>query len=583
MGVVVSVNVGLPRDVAWRGKIVHTGIWKEPVAGRVIAGRLNLAGDGQGDLAGHGGEQRAVMVYQLDSYRYWARHLGRADLTPGIFGENFTVEGLADDEVCIGDRYRIGNAVFEVTQPRVTCYRVGLRLDTPEMPALLVSHRRPGFYFRVIEEGDVGAGDRIDKVADGPERMTVAEIDALLYSSAHPRDALQRAVRISALAPGWQRSMRSLLAADGDTGNAGLTALPTAPLSWLGFRFLKVVASSLEAADIRSFELASEDGATLPPALPGQYVAVKLHETPDAPAVVRNYSLCGAPGASTYRIAVKKEGLASGLLHDAVRPGDRLEVSAPRGVFTLERGVKPVVLLSAGVGMTPVLAMLHAMAASDAAAPRDVWWFHSARDGGHHAFAGLTRGLVASLHHGHHWIQYSRPGRDDRSGVDFDRTGRLSVSLLQELGVPQDADFYLCGPAQFLTDLRVGLQSWEIAPSSIHSEAFGAVSARTPGIRGADAQPPHPPDGPKGVGPLVTFARSGLAVPWDSRFDSLLEFAEACSVPVRWACRTGVCHNCESGLIDGQLRYAPEPLDPPARGNLLVCCAVPISAVSLDL
>jgi MOSC domain-containing protein YiiM/ferredoxin-NADP reductase len=583
MAVVVSVNVGLPRDVAWRGKIVHTGIWKEPVAGRVFAGRLNLVGDGQGDLAGHGGEQRAVMVYQLGSYRYWAEHLGRTDLTPGIFGENFTVEGLADDEVCIGDRYRIGNAVFEVTQPRVTCYRLGLRLDNPEMPALVVSHRRPGFYFRVIEEGDVGAGDRIEKLAEGPERVTVAEIDALLYSSAHPPEALQRALRVPALSPGWQRSMRSLLTAAGSSGNAGLTAQPSAPLAWPGFRSLKVAAARLESADIRSFELASEDGAALPPALPGQYIAVKLHPSPNAPAIVRNYSLCGAPGASIYRIAVKKDGLASGFLHDAVRAGDRLEVAAPRGVFTLGPGVKPVVLLSAGVGATPVLAMLHAAAASDAATPREVWWLHAARDGGHHAFAGLTRELVASLRHGHHWILYSRPGREDRPGVDYDRSGRLSAALLQELGVPQAADFYLCGPAQFLTDLRADLQSWGVAPSGIHSETFGAVAARTPGIRAADAPPPHPPDGPKGVGPIVTFARSGLAVPWDSRFDNLLEFAEACAVPVRWACRTGVCHNCESGLIEGQLRYAPEPLDPPANGNLLLCCAAPISAVSLDL
>src|SRR5438046_528374 len=121
MASVVSVNVGLPRDVSWRGRTVRTAIWKQPVAGRVFAGRLNLAGDGQADRAGHGGEQRAVMVYQPDSYRYWSRVLGRDDLVPGLFGENLTVDGLADDAVCIGDRFRIGGAIVEVTQPRVTC------------------------------------------------------------------------------------------------------------------------------------------------------------------------------------------------------------------------------------------------------------------------------------------------------------------------------------------------------------------------------------------------------------------------------------------------------------------------------
>lgn len=184
----LSVNVGLPRDINWHSEIVHTGIWKEPVQGRRMVRRLNVEGDGQGDLAGHGGEQRAVFVYQIDSYRYWERNLGRSNFTFGQFGENFIVEGLSDDEVCIGDRYRVGGALFEVTQPRVTCYRVGIRMNEPQMAGLLVSHHRPGFYFRVLEEGEVGAGDEIAKVSDGPERVTVAEIDALLYLPGHPRD-----------------------------------------------------------------------------------------------------------------------------------------------------------------------------------------------------------------------------------------------------------------------------------------------------------------------------------------------------------------------------------------------------------
>ena len=162
-GAIVSVNVGLPRDVAWQGRTVRTGVWKTPVAGRIFARRLNLEGDGQGDLRGHGGEQRAIMVYQLDSYRYWAKYLGRSDLVAGNFGENLTVEGLTDNEVCIGDRFRIGNAVVEVSQPRDTCYRVGIRLNHPEIAALLVAHHRPGFYFRIIQEGEIGAGDRIDR------------------------------------------------------------------------------------------------------------------------------------------------------------------------------------------------------------------------------------------------------------------------------------------------------------------------------------------------------------------------------------------------------------------------------------
>ena len=154
MAQLLSVNVGLPRDISWRGMTVHTGIWKTSVEGRRRVTRLTIEGDGQGDLTGHGGVHRAVFVYQIESYRYWQDSLQRADFVYGQFGENFTVEGLPDESVCIGDRYEIGSAVFEVSAPRVTCYRVGIRMNEPRMAALLTSSGRPGFYFRVIKEGD---------------------------------------------------------------------------------------------------------------------------------------------------------------------------------------------------------------------------------------------------------------------------------------------------------------------------------------------------------------------------------------------------------------------------------------------
>src|ERR1700741_1195232 len=171
MARLLSVNLGLPRDIEWQGKTVHTAVWKTPVQGRRMTRRLNIDGDGQGDLAGHGGEHRAVFVYQIDSYRYWQDRLGRKDFAYGQFGEDFTVDGLSDQTVCIGDRYRIGGVLFGGAQPRVTCYRVGIRMNEPQMAALLVAQGRPGFYFRVLREGEVGAGDEIEQVAAGPERM----------------------------------------------------------------------------------------------------------------------------------------------------------------------------------------------------------------------------------------------------------------------------------------------------------------------------------------------------------------------------------------------------------------------------
>src|SRR6185369_753948 len=225
MARLLSVNVGLPRDIEWKGRTVHTAVWKSPVHGRCRVRRLNLDGDAQGDLAGHGGEQRAIFVYQIDSYRYWQDQLKRNDFIDGQFGENFTIEGLPDDVVCIGDRYQIGTALFEVTQPRVTCYRVGIRMNEPRMPALLTSSGRPGFYMRVLQEGEVGAGDEIVKVGGAEERMTVAEINSLLYSAHHPRERLEHALRIQALSSGWRSSFEALLQSQtsgGGSGNAGL-------------------------------------------------------------------------------------------------------------------------------------------------------------------------------------------------------------------------------------------------------------------------------------------------------------------------------------------------------------------------
>ncbi len=379
----LSVNVGLPRDIAWKGRTVHTGIWKTPVGGRCRVGRLNLDGDGQGDLAGHGGEQRAIFVYQIESYRYWQDQLKRIDFVYGQFGENFTIEGLPDDAVCIGDRYQIGSALFEITQPRVTCYRVGIRMNEPRMPALLTSSGRPGFYFRVLQEGEVGAGDEIVKVGETKERMTVAEINALLYSPNHPRDRLERALRIAALSPGWRSSFEALLqsqaTAEG-SGNAGLApaaaAHPVAP----GFRRLAVAAIDHECADVLSLTMQSLDGQPLPTALPGQYVVLRLPRTPGDTPLFRSYSLSGPASTERYRISVKIEpnGAAGFYLREHVRVGDALDVSSPRGSFIPQPGERPVVLLSAGIGATPVLAMLHALAA--VRSTRRVLWLYAARD-----------------------------------------------------------------------------------------------------------------------------------------------------------------------------------------------------------
>jgi ferredoxin-NADP reductase/MOSC domain-containing protein YiiM len=586
-GRLLSVNVGLPQDVSWHGQTVHTAVWKRPVDGPQQVRRLNIDGDGQGDLAGHGGEHRAVFAYQIESYQYWQGQLGRGDFEYGQFGENFTITGLADDQVCIGDRYQIGEALFEVTQPRVTCYRVGIRMNEPRMPSLLVSHHRPGFYFRVLREGAVQAGDDIVQVAAGPEAMTVAEVDGLLYLPGHSRDRVLAALRIPALPDGWKASFQALTEqTETADGNAGLTTVSPPP-AWPGFRPLAVTGVDRESDSVVSVRLADPDGTALPAPAAGQFLTLRLNVVSGARPLLRSYSLSGAPDAGSYRISVKREahGEGSRFVHTKVRPGDLLEAAAPRGTFVLQPGDRPVLLISAGVGATPVLAMLHALASgcSGDGPGREVWWLHGARSRTEEPFAEESRSLLAALARGHRYVCYSRPGPDDVPGRDYQTAGRLSESVLARLGLPGDADAYICGPTPFMAEMTAALGNLGIDRARVHTEIFGAAPSSTPGIAATATRPPHLPDGVPGDGPEVAFARSGLTVHWGPGYGSLLELAEACDVPVRWSCRAGVCHTCETDLLSGTVGYAPDPVDEPADGSVLICCSQPSGDLVLDL
>jgi ferredoxin-NADP reductase/MOSC domain-containing protein YiiM len=577
----LSVNVGQPREVDWRGRKVLTSIWKSEVGDRRWVSRLNVAGDAQADLVAHGGEHRAVYVYDVSAYRYWEGELGRDDFVNGQFGENFTVQGLPDDEVCVGDRYRIGGALFEVTQPRVTCYKVGLRIGEPRMPALLYAHGRPGFYLRVLEEGEVGARDEIERVAVGPESMTVREVSALLYLPGQTVRRLERAIAIPALSEGWRHSFGALLeqAEQGASGNRGLAPPSSGPPAWTGLRPFRVADVVRESRSIASFVLEPVDGEPLPAFRPGQFLTVRVHPAGTPRALLRSFSLSLAPDARRYRLSIKREpeGVVSPYMHDHVERGDVIDVGAPRGMFTLDPagGEEPVVLLSAGVGATPVLAMLESLTA--AGSKREVWWIHGARNRAEHAFADEARRSLAVLPGARSHIRYSRPAASDVPGRDYDAEGHVTPEVLQDLDVPLAGDYYLCGPTAWMRDLSAGLLTSGVAPQRIHTEIFG--SEPLVGAKHA----PHPPPGEPRSGPEVAFTTSGLTVRWDPAFASLLELAEACDVPVAWSCRTGVCHTCECGLVDGQVTYLPDPLEPPEDGRALICCSQPTSDVALEL
>ncbi len=577
----VSVNVGMPKDVPWQGNTVHTGVFKYPAAGPQLVRRLNIDGDGQGDLAGHGGEQRAVLVYQLASYQHWQRHFGWGNFSYGQFGENLTVDGMTDDQVCIGDRYRIGEAEFEVSQPRVTCYRVGMRLGQPELPALLVSHHRPGFYMRVIKEGHIQAGDAIVKTSSGPEALSVADTDALLYLPHRDLGKLRAALRIPALSPGWQGSFRELVAAAEGDGTVGTSPRGGQP-AWPAFRELRVSDVVRESDGVSSIYLASADGTALPAARAGQYLALRIKDQ-GPQALVRSYSLSSAPDAGNYRISVKQEpdGVVSSYLNRDLHPGAILDVAAPRGDFLLDDGDGPILLVSAGIGVTPVLSMLHQLSA--ARSDRDICWLYGARGPREHPFAAEAHDLLAALPHSREHVFYSAATAVERHRAHA-RSGRITQDALARLDIPAGASAYICGPASFMADMRDSLTALGVAPSAIHTELFGALPAVNPGLTGQSLRPPHQPAAPPGTGPLVTFARSGIATPFATiGRGSVLDLADACDVPTRWSCRTGVCHTCITPLLSGDITYSPDPLEPPDDAQVLICCARPATDIVLDM
>jgi ferredoxin-NADP reductase len=364
-------------------------------------------------------------------------------------------------------------------------------------------------------------------------------------------------------------------------GNPGLADEEQAP-AWSGFRQMRVATIHTESESVTSFLLSSIDGQPLPHFQAGQFVVLRLLFEQGKSPVLRSYSLSDLPAADHFRISVKNElnGIGSSFLCNRAREGDLLDVSAPRGNFILRPGQSPVVLLSAGVGATPVMSMLHALAAERS--QRELWWIYGTRNRGDHPFAEESRSLLKQLSSGRGYIMYSRPAAIEQVGADFDAPGHIDTALLERIGVSRDSDFYLCGPSSFLQNMRDGLRKWGVLAENVHTEIFGALEAITPGMAQV-VHTPHLPQGAPGPGPPVSFARSGITAAWDPKFGSLLELAEACDVPVRWSCRTGVCHTCMTGVIGGSIVYNPEPLERPAPGNVLVCCSQPNEGVTLDL
>ncbi len=582
MAKLLSVNVSLPKEIVAKGKTVRTGIFKEPVHGRVGVKTLNVDGDGQADLVGHGGEFRAVYIYSFDNYAYWERELGRADFKMGQFGENFTVEGMQDGDVHVGDIFRIGTALFEVTQPRVPCYKLAFKMGVEGFYNKILESGRLGFYFRVLEEGEVGAGDTIERVKGDPIGMTIVEVNKLMYFDKDNLDGFRKTLDVKALSPGWRVTFEGRIA-----------KAKTSAVTQEKYRTFVVDRKEPESGIITSFYLVPEDGKPLAPFLPGQFLPLKLDIPGQFKPVLRTYSLSDSPGKNYYRLTIKREpappdrpdvypGVSSTYFHDSVKKGSKLLAKSPRGRFTLDpNNETPVVLLSAGVGLTPMISMLNAIVESGSKRP--TWFIHGSRNKRVHAMSENVRRVAAEHENVRAHIRYSEPLPEEKVGRDYDDKGHVNIELLKRLLPGKDLDFYLCGPAPFMKSMFNGLHDWGIHQVRIHYEFFGPASVLG-GDRAKVSTPKRAAEATECCGEIeVAFSKSGVKANWNPSFESILDLAEANGLSPDYSCRSGICHTCICKIEEGEVEYVLEPLDPPDLGSVLICCSRPKTNIVVEV
>jgi ferredoxin-NADP reductase/MOSC domain-containing protein YiiM len=578
---VVSVNVGLPRTVEWRGRAVSTAIFKEPVAHRIILRSLNFDGDRQADLSVHGGRNKAVYLYPMEHYAFWRREYPDMALPWGMFGENLTIEGLLEDAVNVGDRLRIGSSEVIVTQPRLPCYKLGLRFGRDDVIKRFLKSGRTGFYCAVLKEGGVEAGDPITFVERSADVLPVPEITRLYARDKTDVAALARVVSVAALPDDWRDYFKEQLSRVSARPQASDAAAP-AP-SWSGFRPFTLKDKVRENDTVASFYLVPEDGQPLPSYAPGQYLTVRPRLPDGARHPIRSYSLSDAPNAEHYRITIKRigpragepqaaNGLVSSYFHERLAVGDRLDVKAPAGNFTIdpEAHDRPLVLVGGGIGLTPLLSMLQSIVVEGSS--RETWLFHGIRDEREQIMTTQLEEIAGRHPNVHLHFFYSRPARvREGPGVHI---GHIDVVTIRRLLLPSNEyHFYVCGPPAMMDALTQGLDAWGVPAERVHFEAFGPATVKR-AVRGPATQPD--------CGIDVTFARSGVSALWNRCDAPLLELAEEHAVAIDFGCRAGSCGTCVTRVLSGAVRYLHAPNAPLAAGEALPCIAVPAAPLVLD-
>lgn len=567
----LQVSVGRPRTVRWHGERVSTGIFKAPVQGPVGVRFTNLEGDGQADRSVHGGWEKAVYAYPAEFYSSWRAERPELELPFGQFGENLTTEGLPDDTVCAGDRFRIGTAELIVTEPRLPCFKLGIKMGDDAFVAQFLARGLFGFYLAVVREGRLQAGDEIVTLERHPARFPVTDIARLYGRDREDVEGLRRAAALDVVPESWRRHFDAQMRRLERRHGTRLRPDPPAP-AWEGYRPLRVRDKVQETADVVSIYLDDPSAAPLPAHRPGQHLTLRF-PIGKGTGEVRSYSLSDRPRSDAYRLTIKRvhaEARVSSWVHHHLHVGDTLEAKAPGGGFALDvREVqRPVVLLGAGIGITPLLAMLNAIA--EHGRPRETWLFYGVRD----ATEQLMADQLEQLARRHDWLRLevcqSRPG----NGGAPSGARRIDLALLRERLPNSSYDYYLCGPPAFMQDIHAGLSEWGVPDYRIHFEAFGPASV------GSLADPSTLPVGAA----AVRFAASDVEAVWrrDSEL-TLLELAEDKGVQIPFGCRAGSCGTCATRLLAGAVAYLRDPDAPVRDDELLPCVAYPAAPVELDV
>lgn len=563
-GKVVSLNVGEPRLVSYRGLSFRTGIFKEPTDKPLPLKKLNFTGDGQADLSAHGGIDKAVYCYPIEHYDFWRGEIGRDSLPMGQFGENVTTAGLLESELRIGDILRMGTAVVQVSEPRIPCYKLVMRMDAgSDFSVRFLAANRTGFYCRVVEEGVVGSSDPIMLLSRDLSSPTVRQVIAATQFTDRDPDELRRVVQARDISAKWRSRVRRMIDAE-TRREIEATSSPTHAL-----RVEKIVP---ETRDAISLWLRPGNGTPLFDALPGQYLTIVWGDGGKS-----TYSLSALHPAQRCRITVKLVRDSKGALGRSsariagLKAGDMIEVERPRGNFHPDLDDDtPLVLAAAGIGVTPVMSMIeHATRAGR----RDVFAAFGMRRPGEHPLASELAELLAERRRLKAVLAYSRlNGAPPLPGLPAPKHGRLAAAdLLPYAAVPL-AEVFLCGPGDFIRQMHDGLVEAGVSPLHIRFEAFGPstlVPAR------------HMPADPQTTF-KVAFTRSHMDTVWTPASGTLLNLAEAAGVSPIFGCRAGSCGLCRIAISEGSVSYV-EPIDEPEAGYVLPCCAIPQTDCRLDL